>query len=120
MASYQDSATSTATGANGVTYSYRRMGTSNSAQPLVLLQHFRGNLDNWDPALIDALAAEREVIAFDNVGGGAKTGQVPASVPQMAHGAIAFISALDLARFDLLGYSLGGVVSQQNALTPPH
>ena len=58
MASYQDSATSTATGANGVTYSYRRMGTSNGAHPLVLLQHFRGNLDNWDPALFDALAAE--------------------------------------------------------------
>jgi pimeloyl-ACP methyl ester carboxylesterase len=93
MASYQDSATSTATGANGVTYSYRRMGTSKSAQPLVLLQHFRGNLDNWDPALIDALAAERAVIAFDNVGVGATTGQVPASVTQMAHGAIAFISA---------------------------
>jgi len=68
MASYQDSATSTATGANGVTYSYRRMGISNSAQPLVLLQHFRGNLDNWDPALIDALPAEREVIAFDKSG----------------------------------------------------
>src|ERR1700691_547500 len=110
MASYQDSATSTATGANGVTYSYRRMGTSNSAHPLVLLPHFRGNLDNWDPALIDALAAEREVIAFDNVGVGATTGQVPASVTQMAHGAIAFISALDLTRVDLLGYFLGGVI----------
>lgn len=119
MASYQDSATSTATGANGVTYSYRRMGTSNSAPPLVLLQHFRGNLDNWDPALIDALAAEREVIAFDNVGVGATTGQVPASVTQMAHGAIAFISALDLTRVDLLGYSLGGFVAQEIALIRP-
>lgn len=119
MASYQDSATSTATGANGVTYSYRRMGTSNSAQPLVLLQHFRGNLDNWDPALIDALAAEREVIAFDNVGVGATTGQVPASVTQMAYGAIAFISALDLTRVDLLGYSLGGFVAQEIALIRP-
>jgi pimeloyl-ACP methyl ester carboxylesterase len=119
VASYQDSATSTATGANGVTYSYRRMGRLNSARPLVLLQHFRGNLDNWDPALIDALAAEREVIAFDNVGVGATTGQVPASATQMAHGAIAFISALDLTRVDVLGYSLGGFVAQEIALIRP-
>jgi pimeloyl-ACP methyl ester carboxylesterase len=50
--------------ANGVTYAYRRLGDASSA-PLVLLQHFRGNLDNWDPALVDALAATREVILFD-------------------------------------------------------
>src|ERR1700681_4965683 len=116
MASYQDSATSRATGANGVTYSYRRMGTSNSAQPLVLLQHFRGNLDNWDPALIDALAAEREVIAFDNVGVGATTGQTPNTVEAMANDAIAFIEAMNLEHIDLLGFSIGSFVAQEIAL----
>ena len=119
MTSYQDASASTVTGSNDVTYVYRRVGTSAGSRPLALLQHFRGNLDNWDPALIDALAAGREVIAFDNVGVGATTGQVPASVTEMAHGAIAFISALDLTRVDLLGYSLGGFVAQEIALIRP-
>jgi pimeloyl-ACP methyl ester carboxylesterase len=86
---------------------------------LVLLQHFRGNLDNWDPALVDLLAATREVIAFDNVGVGASTGQVPPCVTQMAHDAIIFLSALDPAGIDLLGYSLGGFVAQEIALIRP-
>src|SRR6202050_2669109 len=119
MASYQDSATSTATGANGVTYSYRRMGTSNSAQPLVLLQHFRGNLDNWDPALIDALASARRVIAFDNAGVGGSTGTTPGTVEQMARDAIAFLAAMDFGQADLLGFSIGSFVAQQIALRRP-
>src|SRR4029078_4065768 len=52
--------------ANGVSYSYRDTGSADGTGgvPLVLLQHFRGNLDNWDPALIDALDAPgRRVIA---------------------------------------------------------
>lgn len=53
--------------ANGVKYAHRRYGKSGGV-PLILFQHFRGNLDNWDPALVDTLAAEREVIAFDNTG----------------------------------------------------
>jgi pimeloyl-ACP methyl ester carboxylesterase len=65
------------------------------------------------------LAATREVIAFDNVGVGASSGQVPPSVTQMAHDAITFLSALDLARIDLLGYSLGGFVAQEIALIRP-
>ena len=55
--------------ANGIDYAYRDTGPGASGGlPLVLLQHFRGNLDNWDPALIDALASTRRVIAFDNSG----------------------------------------------------
>jgi pimeloyl-ACP methyl ester carboxylesterase len=86
---------------------------------VVLLQHFRGNLDNWDPALIDALAADRRVVAFDNVGVGATTGTTPSSVQAMAHGAIAFVEALDLGRVDLLGFSLGSFVAQEIALIRP-
>ena len=41
----------------------------------MLLQHFRGNLDNWDPALIDALASTRRVVTFDNAGVGGSTGR---------------------------------------------
>ena len=67
---------------NAIEFAYR--DTGDSAVPLVLLQHFRGNLDNWDPALIDALAAERRVITFDNVGVGATTGRTPNTVEAMA------------------------------------
>ena len=64
---------------NGVGYAYRRLGDpSSSAPPLVSFQHFRGNLDNWDPALVDALARTREVILFDNAGVGGSSGTVPA------------------------------------------
>jgi pimeloyl-ACP methyl ester carboxylesterase len=71
------------TAGNGIEYAYRESGEGDV--PLVLLQHFRGNLDNWDPALIDALAAERRVVAFDNAGVGATTGSTPSTVEAMAH-----------------------------------
>jgi pimeloyl-ACP methyl ester carboxylesterase len=99
---------------------YRRIGpTRNGAPPLLCLQHFRGNLDNWDPALVDALASDRRIIAFDNVGVGASSGNTPDSIEQMARDAIAFITALDLAEVDLLGFSIGSFVAQQIALTRP-
>ena len=89
MSGYQNVPTSTVRGQNGIDYAYRRCGVAGE-RPLVLLQHFRGNLDNWDPALVDLLAGNREVIAFDNVGVGASSGEVPPSVTQMAHDAITF------------------------------
>src|SRR6202020_2495163 len=87
--------------------------------PLVLFQHFRGNLDNWDPALIDALAAARRGITFDNAGVGGSAGTTPGTVAQMARDAIAFIAAMDLGPADLLGFSLGSFIAQQVALTRP-
>ena len=74
-ATYTDASTQRVTAENGIEYAYRDLG--DGEVPLVLLQHFRGNLDNWDPALIDALAAERRVVTFDNVGVGATTGRTP-------------------------------------------
>lgn len=118
VASYLTVPTATTQGANGIEYHYRRFGNP-AGRPLVLLQHFRGNLDNWDPLLLDALAEGREVIAFDNTGVGASTGIVPPSVTQMAHDALAFLSVLDLTRVDLLGFSLGGFVAQELALIRP-
>ena len=106
--------------ANGVTYAYRRLGAPTSGvPPLVLLQHFRGNIDNWDPDLVDRLATSREVIMFDNTGVGLTTGTTPSSVAQMARDAIAFVAALELNRIDLLGFSLGGFVAQEVALIRP-
>jgi len=111
--------------ANGVDYAYRDTGPEASGPgvsntvPLVLFQHFRGNLDNWDPALIDALATDRRVITFDNAGVGGSTGTTPDSVEQMARDAIAFIATMELGQVDLLGFSIGSFIAQQVALTRP-
>ena len=114
---YTGASTERVTAANGIEYAYRDLGESEV--PLVLLQHFRGNLDNWDPALVDELAAERRVIAFDNVGVGATTGTTPSTVEAMAHDAIAFLEALELQQVDLLGFSIGSFVAQEIALIRP-
>ena len=100
------------------TYAYRRFG-GGSPHPLVFLQHFTGTLDNWDPAVTDALASRREVILFDNAGIGRSTGKVPETVQDMAAHALAFLDALGLERVDLLGFSLGGMVAQEVALARP-
>jgi pimeloyl-ACP methyl ester carboxylesterase len=115
---YTGASTERVSAANGIEYAYRDLGKSEV--PLVLLQHFRGNLDNWDPALVDALAAERRVVAFDNVGVGGTTGTTPNTVEAMAHDAIAFIEALELERVDLLGFSIGSFVAQEIALIRPN
>jgi len=102
---------------DGATLVYRRFGNAESeAPPLLCLQHFRGNLDNWDPALIDRIAWEREVILLDNRGVGASTGAVPDNVEDMARDVLRFVDALGLRQIDVLGFSLGGSVAQALAL----
>jgi pimeloyl-ACP methyl ester carboxylesterase len=103
--------------ANGVDYAYREAG--DGEVPLVLLQHFRGNLDSWDPALIDALAPGRRVVTFDNTGVGGSSGQTPHTVRQMARDALAFVTALGLGQVDILGFSIGSFVAQEIALIRP-
>lgn len=113
---YLEADTLTAEGANGVSYAYRRLGPM-GGRPLVLLQHFRGNLENWDPDLIDALSPARDVIVFDNTGVGATTGSTPTTFAQMADDAIVFIEALGLDDIDMLGFSIGSFIAQEIALT---
>jgi pimeloyl-ACP methyl ester carboxylesterase len=106
--------------ANGISYAYRRFGEADSeAPPLLFLQHFRGNLDNWDPLLVDTIAEHREVILLDNTGVGLSSGIVPPTVTEMARDAISFGDALGLTEIDLLGYSLGGMVAQDLTLLRP-
>jgi len=102
---------------NDVDYAYRDTGMG--TVPLVLLQHFRGNLDNWDPALIDALASARRVVTFDNAGVGGSSGTTPDTIGQMARDAIAFLAAMEVDQADLLGFSIGSFVAQEIALTRP-
>jgi pimeloyl-ACP methyl ester carboxylesterase len=104
--------------ANGIRFAYRRWGKRNGL-PLVFNQHFTGNLDNWDPAVLDGLTPEREVILFNNAGIASSTGEVPSTFAGMAKNAEAFIDALGLKRIDLLGFSIGGMVAQQIAIDRP-
>jgi pimeloyl-ACP methyl ester carboxylesterase len=104
----------------GATLVYRRFGSAErDAPPLLCLQHFRGNLDNWDPAVVDRLATDREVILLDNRGVGGSTGVVPDNVADMARDVLRFVDALGLRQIDLLGFSLGGYVAQDVALVRP-
>jgi pimeloyl-ACP methyl ester carboxylesterase len=104
--------------AAGVEFAYRRFG-STAEVPLVMLQHLRGNLDNWDRALTDALAAEREVILVDYAGIGSSTGEASSTIAETARQMIAFITALSLEEIDLLGFSIGGFIAQEIALVRP-
>jgi pimeloyl-ACP methyl ester carboxylesterase len=115
---YVDASTQRITVESGIDYAYRDLGEGGGV-PLVLLQHFRGSLDNWDPALVDAVAAARRIVAFDNVGVAATTGATPSTIEAMAHDAIVFIAALGLDRIDLLGFSIGSFVAQEIALIRP-
>ncbi len=83
--------------AHGIRFAYRRWGTR-SGLPLVFNQHFTGNLDNWDPAVLDGLAKEREVIIFNNAGVASSTGEVPTTFAGMAKNAEAFIDGLGLTK----------------------
>jgi pimeloyl-ACP methyl ester carboxylesterase len=118
MDGYGTAETRSVTIESGETLAYREAGKQDST-PLVLMQHFRGSLDSWDPALIDGLATNRKVIAFDNVGVAASSGRTPSTVAAMAAGAVSFVSALGLDRFDLLGFSIGSFVAQEMLLTVP-
>ena len=114
---YADAEARRVTADTGVEYAYRDLGEG--GVPLVLLVHFRGSLDNWDPALVDALAAQRRVIAFDNVGVAATSGRTPDTIAAMARGAIDFVGAMNLERVDLLGFSIGSFIAQEVALIRP-
>jgi pimeloyl-ACP methyl ester carboxylesterase len=94
-----------------VRFAYRELGPRGGV-PLVFLHHLTGVLDDWDPRVIDGIAAQRHVITFNNRGIGASGGSTPDTVEAMARDAIAFIRALGFEQVDLLGFSLGGMVAQ--------
>lgn len=103
---------------DGVPFAYRELG-SDAGVPVIFLHHLMAVLDDWDPRIIDGIAAQRRVITFNNRGVGASGGSVPHTVEEMGRDAIAFIRALGLRKVDLLGFSLGGGVAQMVALQAP-
>ena len=105
--------------AGDVNYAYRELGKSNGGTPVVLLVHLAAVLDNWDPRIVDGLAAKHHVIAFDNRGIGASSGSPSNSMAQMADDAITFIKAMGFEQVDLLGFSMGGMVAQEVVLKEP-
>lgn len=104
--------------ANGVSYAYRELGPKGGV-PVVFFVHLAATLDNWDPRIVDPIAADHHVIAFDNQGVGASTGRVPDSVEAMADDAYAFIRALGFDQIDVFSFSLGGMVAQALVVKHP-
>lgn len=105
--------------AGGVAFAYRELGKHHGGTPLILLVHLAAVLDNWDPRVVDGLAAQRHVIAFDNRGVGASSGSPSNSMEQMADDAITFIKAKGYQQVDLFGFSMGGMIAQEIALKEP-
>src|SRR3954467_9733207 len=107
---HQDAETKTLEVA-GVNFAYRDLGPR-TGTPVIFLNHLAAVLDNWDPRVVDGIAAKRRVIAFDNRGVGGSGGSTPATVEEMAKDAVSFIRALGLDQVDLFGFSLGGMIAQ--------
>ena len=101
-----------------IRFAYRRFG-QRGGLPLLLLNYFAANMDDWDPKVTNGLAAVREVILFDNAGVGSSTGETPSTVAAMTKDCVGFCRALDLKRFDVVGFSLGGMIAQQLAFKYP-
>ncbi|TDW92785.1 pimeloyl-ACP methyl ester carboxylesterase [Kribbella pratensis] len=117
ITAYKDAPTRTVD-AGGVTYAYRELGPEGGI-PVVFFVHLAATLDNWDPRIIDPIAAEHHVIAFDNRGVGASTGRVPDSIEAMADDAYTFVKALGLDKIDIFSFSLGGMIAQALVVKHP-
>src|SRR6266849_5190958 len=104
--------------AGGVDFAYRELGPK-AGVPVIFLVHLAGTLDNWDPRVVDGIAAKHRVIAFDNRGVGASTGKTPDTIQAMAKDAVTFIRALGFDQVDLHGFSMGGMIAQVIAEDEP-
>src|SRR4051812_24636297 len=104
--------------AGGVEFAYRQLGPSTGV-PVVFLTHLAAVLDNWDPRVVDGIAAKHRVITFDNRGVGASSGATPRTIEELASDAVTFIRALGVDQVDLFGFSMGGMIAQVIAQQQP-
>ena len=104
--------------AGATTFAYRELGPAGGV-PVVFFTHLGATLDDWDPRIVDAVAATRHVITFDNTGVGASTGKVPRTLEEAADDAHAFLTALDLGTIDVVGFSMGAMIAQDLVLKHP-
>jgi pimeloyl-ACP methyl ester carboxylesterase len=117
VTSYKNAQTRTVT-ADGVTFAYRDLGPR-TGMPVVFITHLAAVLDNWDPRVVDGIAAKHRVITFDNRGVGASTGETPKTIEEMAKDAVTFIRALGFEQVDILSFSMGAMITQVIAQTDP-
>ncbi|MCQ9130535.1 alpha/beta hydrolase [Streptomyces sp. IBSBF 2807] len=117
VTSYKNAQTRTVT-ADGVTFAYRDLGPR-TGMPVIFITHLAAVLDNWDPRVVDGIAAKHRVITFDNRGVGASTGKTPKTIEEMARDAVTFIRALGFEQVDVLSFSMGGMIAQVIAQTDP-
>jgi pimeloyl-ACP methyl ester carboxylesterase len=83
---------------DGIRFAYRRWGKPDGL-PLVFLNYFTGNLDDWDPRVTDGFAADSDVVASSG-------GETPNTVSEMARDALAFCDALGIKKFNAVGFSV--------------
>lgn len=100
------------------TYAYRELGPRGGV-PVVFFVHLAATLDNWDPRIVDAIAATRHVITFDQRGVGASTGTVPDTLEEAADHAHEFITALGFEQVDVFSFSMGGFIAQDLIVKHP-
>ncbi len=115
---YHQTATTQFVETDGAKYAYRVLGDKGGI-PLVLVSPLAGGLDDWDPAITNGLAQQYKVVIFDNKGVGSSTGKTPSTIAAMARDAVSFIKALGYTKVNLMGFSMGGFVTQQIVLTEP-
>jgi pimeloyl-ACP methyl ester carboxylesterase len=118
MLTYSQAPTDVVRAASGIDFAYRRVG-NRGGMPLVLANYWAANMDDWDPIIVDGLAADRDVITFDYPGIGSSAGATPATVAELAVDCVGFLHAMGLTTVDFLGFSIGGMVAQQIASSHP-
>ncbi|PHK50103.1 alpha/beta fold hydrolase [Staphylococcus edaphicus] len=101
-----------------IDFAYKKFGKKEGI-PLVFLIHFRGTMENWDPAMLEHIVGERPVILFDNTGVGYTNGVTPTTIEEMSENEFQFITALGYEQVDLLGFSIGGMVAQMLTIQHP-
>lgn len=100
-------------------YAFRAIGEATSAPPLLMITRYRANMDDWDPAFLDALAQDRRILVFNQSGISSSSGEAQDTIKEMAQDVANFVKAMGLEKVDVLGWSMGGFTAQVVAIEHP-